>query len=138
MGRRHKALNPEEIRKLAAIGATIREMCDFFHCSHGHLNRHYQHIIEEGRASGILAAKGRLYRRAMDGQTAALEFYLANTAGWSPRPSMAVVTNVVQHSGGPPGLSEAETKALLVKLQLAVFEEARAEEAAQNQARTLP
>lgn len=115
---RKKELDPEEIKKLAALGGTIQEIADFVAASPATLKRRFQHVMQEGRASGIFRAKGVLFRRAMDGSVSALQFYLANMAGWQLRP-LAVV-NVAQNCLIPIQTPETQ-KALLAELHAAVL-----------------
>jgi hypothetical protein len=55
----------------------------------------------------------------MDGNMRALELCLVNMCGWTLRPDISVVTNVVQNA--PPQKSPEEVKAHLVMLQRAVL-----------------
>jgi hypothetical protein len=97
----------------------------------------FQRLIEEGRADGVIAAKGRIYRKGIiNGEFASLQLYLANTAGWVVKPAVSVVTNVVQQNTDTR--TPEQVKAHLVDLQRAVLEECRRFDEQQPQQQKLP
>ena len=47
-------IDPEQVEKLSAIGATIKEMAGFFKCSDKHLSTKFSANITKGKDSGKL------------------------------------------------------------------------------------
>jgi hypothetical protein len=119
-----KVIDPEEVRKCAALGATIPEIAQFVGCGHATIERRFMKEVHAGRSEGTLRAKGRIYQKGVvNGEYKSLELYLANTADWTVRPPVSVVTNVTQNAGlfhTPP-----ELKDHLVTLRNAIEEEAK-------------
>jgi hypothetical protein len=117
-----KKIDPIEVRKLAMIGASLVEIARYLGCSHDTIERRFRTEVEEGRADGAIAAKGRIYKKGViNGEFASLQLFLINRCGWTIRPDVAVVTNVIQNAA--PRRTPAEVKAHLVELQRAVWEE---------------
>jgi hypothetical protein len=118
-----KLIDPEEVKKCAALGATIPEIAQFVGCGHATIERRFMKEVQSGRSEGTLRAKGRIYQKGVvNGEYKSLELYLANTAGWTGRPPVSVTTNVIQ-SGGPIH-TPAEVKAHLLQCHRWVQEEA--------------
>jgi hypothetical protein len=122
MARRKKQIDPNEVRKLAMIGATIKEIASYVGCGHATIERRFMEEVEAGRAEGGIAAKGRIYKTGvLNGEYASLQLYLVNQCGWTIRPDIAVVNNVIQNAA--PRRTPEQVKAHLVELQLAVWDE---------------
>jgi hypothetical protein len=91
-----KKIDPDEVRKLAMIGATIQTIADHFKCSRDTIERRFRAEIEEGRSHGRIRALGRVYQKGVvEGQMRALELYLINQCGWTLRPE--TIVNVTEN-----------------------------------------
>jgi hypothetical protein len=78
-----RQINPDEVRKLAMIGATIKEIAQYVGCGHATIERRFMKEVEAGRAEGNIAAKGRIYRKGvLNGEFASLQLFLVNQCGW--------------------------------------------------------
>jgi hypothetical protein len=123
-GRPYKKIDPAEVRKLAMIGATIPEIARYVGAGEATIKRRFQRQLEEGRADGAIAAKGRIYKKGViNGEFASLQLFLVNQCGWTIRPDVSVVTSVIQNN--QPQRTPEQVKAHLVELQRAVLEECR-------------
>ena len=60
-----KEIDPNEVRKLAMIGATLEEIARYLGCSHDTIERRFRKQVAEGRADGCVAAKGRVYKKGV-------------------------------------------------------------------------
>jgi hypothetical protein len=119
-----KQIDPTDVRKLAMIGATLEEIARYLGCSHDTIERRFRDEVEAGRAEGAIAAKGRIYKKGViNGEFTSLALYLAHQCGWTMKPDVSVITNVVQNA--TPQRSPEEVKRHLVELQRAVLEECR-------------
>ena len=77
MARQKKQIDPNEVRKLAMIGATIKEIANYVGCGHAMIERRFMEEVEAGRAEGGIAAKGRIYKKeVINGEFASLPLYL--------------------------------------------------------------
>jgi hypothetical protein len=122
--KRLKQIDRDEVRKLAAIGATLKMIGEHFGVSHDSIERHFRNELQEGRSSGQLRALGRVYQKGVvDGETRSLELFLINQCGWSGKPQINV--NVAQFNGLPP----QELRAHLSELHEAIRAEAMRGEA---------
>jgi hypothetical protein len=121
MARPKREIDPNEVRKLAMIGATIKEIARYVGCGHATIERRFMEEVEAGRAEGGIAAKGRIYKKGViNGEFASLQLYLVNHCGWTIRPDVSVTTNVIQNNQ-PPRRTPEQVKAHLVELQKAVW-----------------
>ena len=68
-------------------------------------------------------SKGRVFKAAMDGKYVRPGICLVNMCGWTLRPDVSVVTNVIQNA--QPQRSPEEVKKHLCELQRAVLAECR-------------
>jgi hypothetical protein len=86
-----------EVHKLAMLGASAKEIGLRLGVSHDTITRRFRAEMESGLAEGVLAAKAKIYRKGvLNGEFASLQLFLVNTAGWTIRPDVSVVTNVIQ------------------------------------------
>jgi hypothetical protein len=118
-----KKIDPLEVEKLSAIGATVEEISRYLHCGRATLHRRFQQALESGRASGSLRAKGRLYEKAVGrGEYKSLELYLINVCGWATtKPPISVVNTLVQ-TGAPQ--SPDALRETLLSMRAAIMAEA--------------
>jgi hypothetical protein len=123
-GRPLKQIDGEVVRQLAMIGCTNETIAEHFHVHRHTIENRFEYELEEGRSDGHIRLKGKAFKAAMDGNMRALELCLVNQCGWTLRPDISVVTNVVQNNQQPQKSPE-EVKAHLVMLQRAVLEECR-------------
>jgi hypothetical protein len=118
---RRKDIDPELVRQMAMIGCTIAAIAEHFHCCRDVIERHFRREIDEGKSQAEIRLKGKVFKEAMEGNMRALELCLINHCGWTIRPDVAVVTNVIQNPA--PRRTPEQVKAHLVELQRAVWEE---------------
>jgi hypothetical protein len=115
-----KQIDPNEVRKLAMIGATIKEIARYMGCGHATIERRFMEEVKAGRAEGGIAAKGRIYKKGViNGEFASLQLFLVNHCGWTIRPDVSVTTNVIQNN--QPQRTPEQVKAHLIELQKAVW-----------------
>lgn len=81
MARPKKDIDPEQVRKLAAIQCTTAEMAAVLGCSSDTLERRFAAIIKEGRETGKMSLKRKQYEIAMGGNTAMLIWLGKNILG---------------------------------------------------------
>lgn len=72
MARPRKKIDPEQVRKLAAIQCTTAEMAAVLNCSSDTLERRFAAILKEGRANGCMSLKRKQYELAMSGNVGML------------------------------------------------------------------
>src|SRR6516164_4551431 len=113
--RPQKVIDPDEVRKLAAIGATVADIASQVGASPATVKRRFQKVIEEGRSSGKLRALGRVFQKGvLNGETRSLELYLINQYGWADRAGPQTIVNVQQNAAGSIHIPE-QVKAHLMK-----------------------
>jgi hypothetical protein len=120
---RRKEIDPSTVRQMAMVGCTIAAMAEHFHCCRDVIERHFRREIDDGKSTAEIRLKGKVFQAAMEGNMRAPELCLVNHCGWTIRPDVAVVTNVIQNN--QPQKSPEEVKRHLVELQRAVLEECR-------------
>lgn len=69
-GRPLKDIDPLEVEKLAAIGATVEEMSNFFECATSVLHTRFQTNMDKGRANLKLSLRQMQLRAAQNGNVA--------------------------------------------------------------------
>lgn len=67
MARPKANIDPEEVYKLAAIGATVDEMADFFKCDKGTLYNRFSTEMDKGRADLRLSLRQMQLKAARGG-----------------------------------------------------------------------
>jgi hypothetical protein len=67
-----KDIDPEQVKKLAAIQCSYDEMAGVLGCSPDTLQRRYAAIIKEGREQGRMSLKRKQYEIAMSGNVTML------------------------------------------------------------------
>lgn len=72
MGRPKLEIDPEQVRKLAAIGCTNLEIADIVKCSHDTLTARFKAELDEGRSQGKASIRRKQYELAMSGNPAML------------------------------------------------------------------
>ena len=84
---KHKAdkIDPDEVKKLAAMQCTMEEMAHFFDCSVDTLERHFADTIKEGRSKGKISVKRALFDKAVKGDLGAIIWWGKNFAGMSDK-----------------------------------------------------
>jgi hypothetical protein len=71
-GRPRKKIDPDQVRKLAAIGCSLDEMGSVLNCSADTLGRRFADAIKEGRDNGHMSLKRKQYEIAMSGNVTML------------------------------------------------------------------
>jgi ParB-like chromosome segregation protein Spo0J len=87
MARGRKAHKPTEdsrnrARELSGYGMTRRDIAFVLGVSEPTLNKHYAADLDEGRATARGKVTGKLFEKAMSGDTASILFYLKTQLGW--------------------------------------------------------
>ncbi len=72
MGRPLKDIDPEQVKKLAAIQCTMIEMAHVLSCSVDTLENRFSDIIKEGRSQGTMSLKRKQYEVAISGNVSML------------------------------------------------------------------
>ncbi len=65
MARPIKDIDPEQIKRLAAIQCSYAEMAAVLGCDESTLTRRYAQVIKEGRETGRMSLKRKQYEVAM-------------------------------------------------------------------------
>jgi len=60
-------IDPEQVRKLAAIGCTHEEIGDIVGCSHDTLTRRFRDEIDSGRANAKASLRRKQWETALSG-----------------------------------------------------------------------
>lgn len=71
-GRKPKEIDPEEVKKLAAIQCSVEEIADFFDVSKKTIERRFGAAIKTGRSTGKTSLKRQQYIVAMKGNVTML------------------------------------------------------------------
>lgn len=69
-------IDPEQVKDLARIGATVREIADFFHCSDTSINNKFQKQLVQGRAEMKMNLRRAQLRVAIEKDNATLLIWL--------------------------------------------------------------
>lgn len=72
MARPKLKIDPEQVRKLAAIQCSLEEMASILGCSHDTLERRFASVIKDGRNNGKMSLKRKQYEVAMTGNVGML------------------------------------------------------------------
>jgi AraC-like DNA-binding protein len=72
MARPKKQIDPEEVRKLAAIQCSYAEMADILGCNESTLTRRFAQVIKVGRSHAFASLKRKQYEVAMTGNVGML------------------------------------------------------------------
>ena len=83
-GRPKIQLDKEQIKKLAELQCTIKEIAYIMNCSHDTIKRNAQDSLDYGYASGKIKLRRAMFRNACENQNAAVQIFLAkNLLGMS-------------------------------------------------------
>ena len=78
-GRPKIEINEDELRKLAMMGCTLKEMSAFFNCSVDTLERGFADLIQEGKEKGKSSVRRMLWKHAeQTGNSLALKYLVHN------------------------------------------------------------
>jgi len=72
MARPTKDIDPEQVRKLAAIGCTNVEIASVLGCSHDTIERRFLDEVNAGRQAGKMSIRRKQYETAMSGNVTML------------------------------------------------------------------
>jgi len=119
-------IDRDMIRKLAMIGCSHVEIAAKVGCARQTLEQRFRAEIEEGQSDGRTRAKAKIFQKGIvNGEFASLELYLINQCGWSRKPEVSVVTNVMQNNGRFDPRNPQEVKAQLLEAHKYILSEAR-------------
>jgi hypothetical protein len=62
------------------------------------IERRFRWEIDDGKSEAEIRLKGKVFKAAMDGNMRALGLCLINQCGWTLKPDVSVVTNVIQNA----------------------------------------
>tara|TARA_R100000951_G_C2600755_1_gene168103 strand:+ start:86 stop:442 length:357 start_codon:yes stop_codon:yes gene_type:complete len=83
-GRPKHKLDKEQIRKLAELQCTIREIAYIFGCSTDTIKRNAQDALDYGYANGKIKLRRAMFRNACENHSAPVQIFLAkNLLGMS-------------------------------------------------------
>lgn len=97
MARPKKKIEPEQIKKLAAIGCTLEEMASFLECSADTLTRRYADVIKDGWNNGKLSLRRQMFQSAQNGNVTMQIWLSKNWLGMRDR---------IEHSSDPDAPSK--------------------------------
>ncbi|CAN5950590.1 unnamed protein product [Sphagnum jensenii] len=120
-GRPRIELNPDEIRKLAALNCTIKEIANFFNVSTDTISDNYSSAVEAGREDGKISVRRMLMDHGRKGNTVALKYLIHNVLKERLDPEINVKDILKQLSQ----MSEKELEEYKQK-QLAAYSESKA------------
>jgi hypothetical protein len=81
MARPKKNIDPEQVKKLAAIQCSYAEMAAVLGCDESTLTRRFAQVIKEGREQGKMSLKRKQYEVAMAGNCTMLIWLGKNILG---------------------------------------------------------
>lgn len=67
MARPKKPIDPDQLKKLAALDCSLEEMASFFNVDQRTLTRRFAQVIRDGRNSGKISLKRKQFEVAMSG-----------------------------------------------------------------------
>ena len=83
-GRPKIKLDKEQVKKLAELQCTLKEIAYIFGCSTDTITRHCRDELDFGYASGKIKLRRAMFRNACENQNAAVQIFLAkNMLGMS-------------------------------------------------------
>jgi hypothetical protein len=72
MARPKKDIDPDQVKKLAAIDCSYSEMASVLNCDEKTLTNRFSQVIKEGRESGCASLKRKQFEIAMSGNVSML------------------------------------------------------------------
>lgn len=96
MARPKKDIDPEQVRKLAAIDCSLAEIASVLKCSVDTLDRRFAEVIKKGREEGCASLKRRQFEVAQSGNPTMLIWLGKQRLGQSDKAS-------VTHTGAEGG-----------------------------------
>jgi hypothetical protein len=76
MSRKKLPIDPEQVVALAKLGATVKEIADFFHCSDATINNRFQGELVEGRAAMRISIRRAQLHLAVEKHNATMLVWL--------------------------------------------------------------
>ena len=94
MAPRRKEFSKDQLKRLAAIGCTQKEVADYFGCSLSTVERRlaepdYQQAWDNGQGGFKVSLRRLMLRRAQDGANSVLIFMAKNHLGMADSPPVA-------------------------------------------------
>jgi hypothetical protein len=96
MARPRKEIDPEQVRKLAAINCSYAEIASIIGCNSSTLTRRYSQVIEKGRHEGVASLKRKQFELAMAGNVTMLIWVGKQIAGQSDKQEIAHAGTIEQ------------------------------------------
>jgi len=110
-GRPRIDLEPEQVRKLAAIHCTVDEMADIMGCSRDTIYRNYKNELDMGRAEGKMSLRAEQIKAARNGSGLMLVWLGKQYLGQTDQQQIAIVDEEEKR------LSEEDLDAMLNKIK---------------------
>jgi hypothetical protein len=86
-GRNNVVIDPEEVRKLAALGCKNKEIANFFGVEESNISRHFAAELTKGREQMKISLRRAMLKNACTNMHAAVQIFLAkNFLGMSDSP----------------------------------------------------
>lgn len=80
-----KMIDEDQLKKLAAINCSLDEMSDILKISVDTLGRRYADVIKEGRSSGKMSLKRKMFDAAMNGNITMMIWLSKNMLGYTEK-----------------------------------------------------
>lgn len=113
LGRPPLNIDPEQVKKLAAIQCTMVEIAHVVNCSVDTLERHFADIIKEGRSFGVMSQKRKMFEKVLEGDNTMIIWFGKNYCGQSDRHEINSTQLNIVHTVSP--IDEKIEKARLVE-----------------------
>lgn len=86
MGRPRKKIDPEQVKRLAAINCSYAEIAAVLQCDESTLTRRFAQLIKDGRANGRSSLKRAMWKKAIDQEHPTMMIWLSkNMLGYSDK-----------------------------------------------------
>jgi len=85
MARPKKLIDPEQVKKLAAINCNFDEIAAVMSCSVDTLQRRFAALIKEGRDQGRMSLKRKMWETAMNGNVTMMIWLSKQMLGYTEK-----------------------------------------------------
>lgn len=85
MARPQKIIDPETVKKLAALNCSMEEIGHIVGCSVDTLERRFAEVIKEGRSHGKVSLKRKMYDTAIAGNVTMMIWLSKNMLGYTEK-----------------------------------------------------
>jgi hypothetical protein len=113
MARPQKIIDPETVKKLAALNCSFEEIGHIVGCSVDTLERRFAGVIKEGRSHGKVSLKRKMFDTAIAGNVTMMIWLSKNLLGYTDK----VETKMVEVSKEDTKILIKEAQELVEKMQ---------------------